>query len=113
MRHYGSESPFCLSPDGTASLQVVLTGPGMAYLNSRVTFRCMAPNVAPLVTFTLVKDGEVVVDEGTASLRNQSVAFSFRVVASTEGSYHCRATATAPAGGSGRSNSIHLSVVSE
>lgn len=85
----------------------------MAFLNSRVTFRCVAPDSAPPVTFELLKDGEVLVDEDTASLRNQSVAFPLRVVASAEGSYHCRATAAAPAGGAGRSNSIQLSVVSE
>lgn len=85
----------------------------MAFLSSRVTFRCLAPNAAPPVAFELVKDGEDVVDGGRASLRNQSVAFSLKVTASTEGSYHCTAAASAPAGDSGRSNSIQLSVVSE
>ncbi|XP_075895474.1 hemicentin-2 isoform X3 [Nelusetta ayraudi] len=97
--------------NGTASLQAVLTGPDMAFLRSRVTFRCVAPSAAPPVTFELVKDGEDVVDGGRVSLRNESVAFSLKVTASTEGSYHCTATASAPAGGSGRSNSIQLSVV--
>lgn len=91
----------------------MLTGPGMAFLSSRVIFRCMSPDSAPPVTFELVKDGEDVVDEGMSLLLNQSVAFSLKVAASTGGSYHCRATAAAPAGGSGRSNSIQLSVVSE
>lgn len=88
-----------------------MTGPGMAFLKSGVTFRCVAPDSAPPVTFELVKDGEEVVNEGTASLRNQSVAFSFQAVASTEGSYQCRANA--PAGDAGRSNSIQLCVISE
>lgn len=107
------QCPHSVSPDGTASLQAVLTGPGMAYLKSRVTFRCVAPNLMPPVTYELVKDG-VVVDEGPASLRNESVAFSIkRVVPSTGGSYHCRATTAAPEGGGGQSNSIQLSVVSK
>lgn len=85
----------------------------MAYINSRVTFRCAAPNSPPPVIFELIKDGDVMVDTGLASLRNQSVAFSVRVVASSEGSYHCRATAAPPPGGDVHSNSIQLSVVSE
>lgn len=85
----------------------------MAYLNWRVTFHCVAPNLTPPVTFELVKDG-VVVQEEFAALRNESVAFSLkRVVPSSEGSYHCRATAAAPAGGSRLSNSIRLSIVSK
>lgn len=82
----------------------------MAYLNTRVAFRCIAPDSSPPVTYWLVRGENDPVDTATDLEGDQPVPFFFKVTAETEGSYHCRATMGES---SGVSNSIKLSVVSE
>lgn len=87
----------------------MVTGPNKAFLGTRVTFYCTAPATSPPVTYELVRDGGVV-DTEIAFDENQTVPFRQKVSASTEGSYHCKATA---GGNTAVSNSIKLSVVSK
>ncbi|XP_054865755.1 carcinoembryonic antigen-related cell adhesion molecule 5-like isoform X2 [Amphiprion ocellaris] len=93
---------------GSIPLRPVLTGPDKAYLNSRVAFRCIAPDSPPPVTYELLKDSDVLVGRDIDPIGGQSVAFFLKVSAASDGSYHCRATA---GGNTGVSNSIQLSVV--
>lgn len=88
----------------------VLTGPDLAYIGSRVTFLCHAPDSSPPITYDLLKDGDVPVAVNVVYKGNQSVLFFLKVTATLEGSYHCRATA---GGRTGLSNSVQLSVASE
>lgn len=88
----------------------MLTGPDKAFLGTKVTFHCTAPATSPPVTYELVRDGGVVVGREIAFDTNQTVPFYQKVIASTEGSYHCKATA---GGNTTVSNSIKLSVVSK
>lgn len=87
----------------------MLTGPDKAFLGARVIFHCAAPATSPPVTYELVRDGDVVGTE-IAFDKNQTVPFRQKVSASTEGSYHCKATA---GGNTAVSNSIKLSVISK
>lgn len=89
----------------------MLTGPDMAYVGSRVTFWCRAPDSPPPITYRLLRDANVPVSAGTAYEGNQSVPFLLKVAASSDGSYHCEAETGG--GRAGVSNSIQLSVVSE
>uniref|UniRef100_UPI0037E8E71F Fc receptor-like protein 5 isoform X2 n=1 Tax=Semicossyphus pulcher TaxID=241346 RepID=UPI0037E8E71F len=93
---------------GSASLHPALTGPDLAYLSSRVTFRCLAPDSSPPVTYELIRDGGVLIATSTDDQDDQPAPFFLKVTAASEGSYHCRATA---GGSTGVSNSIQLSVV--
>ncbi|XP_044047332.1 brother of CDO isoform X2 [Siniperca chuatsi] len=93
---------------GSISLRPVLTGPDMAYLGLRVAFQCIAPDSSLPVTYELMGDGGVLVATGTSLRGDQPVSFSLKVAATSEGSYHCKATA---GGSTGVSNSIKLSVV--
>lgn len=88
----------------------VLTGPDMAYVGSRVTFWCGAPDSSPPITYQLLRDGNVPVGANAVYEGNQSVPFPLKVTATLEGSYHCKAST---GGRTGVSNSIQLSVVSE
>lgn len=88
----------------------MLTGPDMAYLNSRVAFRCIAPDSSLPVTYELMVDGDVLNATDTVRQGDQPASFFLNVAATSEGSYHCKATA---GGSTGVSNSIVLSVVSE
>ena len=100
----------CLSLDGSVSPCPVLTGPDMAYLNSRVAFRCIAPDSSPPVTYQLMRDGGIPIAIGTDLQGDQPALFFLKVAATSEGSYHCKATTE---GSTGVSNIITLSVVSE
>ncbi|XP_034543163.1 uncharacterized protein LOC117815513 [Notolabrus celidotus] len=93
---------------GSSSPRPVLTGPGLVYLNSRVTFNCFAQDSPPPVTYELLKDNGVPIATGTDYEGDQPAHFLFKVSAASEGSYHCRGTA---GGSTGVSNSIKLSVV--
>lgn len=95
---------------GSVSLCPVLTGPDIAYLGSKVAFRCVAPNFSLPVTYDLVRDGVVLIATDTAFEGDQPVPFFLKVTETLEGSYHCKATTE---GSTGVSNSIKLSVVSE
>ncbi len=88
----------------------MLTGPDMAYLNSRVAFRCSAPDSSPPVTYELKGDSGVLIAKDTVLQEDQPASFFLKVAASSEGSYYCKVTA---GGSTGVSNSIKLSVVSE
>lgn len=88
----------------------VLTGPDMAYVGSRVTFWCSAPDSSPPITYQLLRDGNVPVGADTVYEGNRSVPFLLKITATLEGSYHCEA---ATGGRTGVSNSIQLSVISE
>lgn len=99
----------CLFLGGSVSLHPVLTGPDMAYLGSRVAFRCIAPNASLPVTYELIGDGGVLMRTGTDQ-GDQHASFFLKVTASSEGSYHCKATI---GGSTGVSNIIKLTVVSE
>ncbi|XP_034468060.1 uncharacterized protein LOC117777241 isoform X3 [Hippoglossus hippoglossus] len=94
---------------GSVSPRPVLTGPHMAYLNSRVAFRCTAPDSSPPVTYQLMRDGGIPIATGIDLQGDQSAPFFLKVAATSEGSYHCKATTE---GGTGVSNIITLSVVS-
>ncbi|XP_060906408.1 Fc receptor-like protein 5 isoform X1 [Labrus mixtus] len=93
---------------GSASLHPVLTGPELAYLGSRVAFRCIASDSLPPVTYELLRDGGVLISTGTDDQGDTPALFPLKVNAASEGSYHCRATA---GGRTGVSKSIQLSVV--
>lgn len=99
-----------LSSGGSVSLRPVLTGPDMAYISSRVAFRCIVPDSSPPVTYELIGDGGVPIAKHTVPEEDQPAPFFLKVAATSEGSYHCKATA---GGNTGVSNSIKLSVVSE
>lgn len=88
----------------------MLTGPDMAYVGTRVAFRCIASNSSPPVTYELVRDGGVLIATDTDLEGDQPVPFFLKVTATLEGSYHCKATT---GGSTGVSNSIKLSIVSE
>ncbi|XP_040892317.1 brother of CDO isoform X2 [Toxotes jaculatrix] len=93
---------------GSISLRPVLTGPDMAYLGSRVAFRCIAPNSSLPVSYELMGDNGVLIATGTDLQGDQPASFFLKVTAMSEGSYHCKATTE---GGTGVSNIIKLSVV--
>ncbi|XP_042340419.1 uncharacterized protein LOC121941657 [Plectropomus leopardus] len=102
---------FFVKMSGSSSLGPVLTGPDRAYLGSRVAFRCFAPGSSLPVTYELVlelEDGGVVFDTAADLQEDQRASFFMRVAATSEGSYHCKATAGES---TGISNSIKLSVV--
>lgn len=99
-----------LSSGVSTSLRPLLTGPDMAYLGSRVTFWCTATDSSPPVTYELMGDGGVLIDTDIDFQGDQSARFVLKVTATSEGSYHCTATA---GGSTGVSNSIKLTVVSE
>lgn len=88
----------------------MLTGPDMAYVGSRVTFWCSAPDSSPPITYQLLRDGSIPAGAGVVDEGNQSMPFPLKATAALGGSYHCRA---ATGGRTGVSNSIQLSVVSE
>ncbi|KAM9362653.1 Fc receptor-like protein 5 [Symphorus nematophorus] len=90
------------------SLHPVLTGPEMAYISSRVAFRCVAPGSSPPVTYELMGDGGVLIDTKTGSEEDRHIAFPLKVTTTSEGSYQCKVTA---GGSTGVSNNIKLSVV--
>ncbi|XP_074540610.1 Fc receptor-like protein 5 isoform X2 [Halichoeres trimaculatus] len=92
---------------GSVSLHPVLTGPDLAYLRSRVAFRCFAPLSPSPVTYELLMDG-VPIASSVDVEGDQPAPFLFKVSAASEGSYHCEATA---GGSTGVSNNIKLSVV--
>ncbi|XP_030274378.1 uncharacterized protein LOC115580502 isoform X5 [Sparus aurata] len=93
---------------GSTSLRLLLTGPDMAYLGSRVTFWCTAIDSSPPVTYELIGDGGVLIGTDIDLEGDRGARFVLKVTATSEGSYHC----TAAAGGStGVSNSIKLTVV--
>ncbi|KAM7008932.1 Fc receptor-like protein 5 isoform 2-T3 [Tautogolabrus adspersus] len=93
---------------GSASLHTVLTGPELAYLGSRVTFRCLASDSPPPFTYELMRDGGVLISTGRDDYGDVPAFFPLKVNAASEGSYHCKAAA---GGRTGVSKSIHLSVV--
>lgn len=99
-----------LGTAGPVSVVPVLTGPDMAYLGSRVAFRCFVPNSPLPVTYELMRDGGVLIASGANLQGEQPASFFLKVVAASEGSYRCRATSE---GGSGLSSSLRLTVVSE
>ena len=88
----------------------MLTGPDKAYLGSRVVFRCIAPDSSLPVTYELMKDGGLLIATGTDLQGDQPAAFFLKVATTSEGSYHCEAKTGE---GTGISNRIRLSVVSE
>ncbi|XP_045904421.1 putative pregnancy-specific beta-1-glycoprotein 7 isoform X3 [Micropterus dolomieu] len=90
------------------SLRPVLTGPDMAYLGSRVAFRCIAPDSSPPNAYELMRDGGVRVATVTVLQGDQPALFFLKIAATSEGSYHCKATAGRT---TGVSNSIKLSVI--
>ncbi|XP_008278490.1 Fc receptor-like protein 5 isoform X2 [Stegastes partitus] len=94
---------------GIIALRPELTGPDKAYHNSKVAFRCIAPDSPPPVTYELLKDSTIVIAKDIDPIGDQSSSFFLKVSAASDGSYHCRATA---GGKTDVSNSIKLSVVS-
>ncbi|XP_071359843.1 Fc receptor-like protein 5 isoform X2 [Trachinotus anak] len=98
----------CFKTSGSVSLLPVLSGPDMAYLGSRVAFRCIAPDSSPPVTYKLIKDGGVPITTAIDFEGDQHVPLFLKVAATSEGSYHCNATTRE---NTGISNIIKLSVV--
>lgn len=92
------------------SLRPVLNGPDLAYLGSRVVFRCIASDIVPPVTYELIKDGGEMISTYVDNVGNQHAPYFLKVSATSEGSYHCNATSGEE---TGVSNIIKLSVVSE
>lgn len=82
----------------------------MAYLSSRVAFRCIVSDSSPPITYELMGDGGVPIATGTDLQGDQPASFFLKVAATSEGSYRCKATTE---GSTGVSNIIKLSVVSE
>ncbi|XP_029914235.1 Fc receptor-like protein 5 isoform X2 [Myripristis murdjan] len=97
-----------LETGGSVSPRPVLTGPDMAYVGSKVAFQCRAPGFPPPVTFVLMKDDNVPINTGTDHQGDQPVTLSFKVAATSEGSYHCKASTGRS---SGVSNSVRLLAV--
>ncbi|XP_054460459.1 brother of CDO isoform X2 [Anoplopoma fimbria] len=98
---------FFIRISGSISLRLVMTGPDMAYLGSRVAFRCFAPDSSLPVTYELMRGGIPI--NTVADLQGDQVAsFNLKVAAMSEGSYHCKATTQ---GSTGVSSSIKLTVV--
>ncbi|XP_035494336.1 putative pregnancy-specific beta-1-glycoprotein 7 isoform X2 [Scophthalmus maximus] len=93
---------------GSIDLHPVLTGPHMAYLSSRVAFRCIVSDSSPPITYELMGDGGVPIATGTDLQGDQPASFFLKVAATSEGSYRCKATTE---GSTGVSNIIKLSVV--
>ncbi|XP_028262122.1 Fc receptor-like protein 5 isoform X2 [Parambassis ranga] len=91
----------------SSSLHPELSGPDMAYVGTRVVYRCKAPNSSPPVIYELMKDGDLF-NAHTDHEGDQPPSFSQKVIASSDGSYHCKVTA---GGSTAVSNSIKLSVV--
>lgn len=94
--------------DGSPSLHPTLSGPTMAYLRSRVAFRCVAPDAPPPVTYELVKDQNFPISSGTDLQGDQPASFYLKVTMTSGGLYHCRARTDEA---EGVSNSIRLTVV--
>lgn len=82
----------------------------MAYLGSRVRFRCIVPNSLLPVTYELLWDNGVLIATRTDLQADQAASFFLKVAATSGGSYHCKGTTE---GSTGVSNSIKLTVVSE
>uniref|UniRef100_A0AAQ4R7H5 Ig-like domain-containing protein n=1 Tax=Gasterosteus aculeatus aculeatus TaxID=481459 RepID=A0AAQ4R7H5_GASAC len=93
---------------GSMSLQPVLSGPDAAFLSSRVTFRCIRPDSSLPVTYELIRDGSALIAVVADLPGDQKALFHLKVTATSEGSYHCKATTPES---TGVSNSIRLSVV--
>ncbi|KAK7930243.1 hypothetical protein WMY93_006638 [Mugilogobius chulae] len=93
---------------GSESIRPVLSGPNMAYLSSRVAFRCVAPGAPPPVTYELVKDQSIIIDRGTDLQGDQPASFSLKTAMTSGGSYHCKARSDDR---EGVSNSIRLTVL--
>ncbi|XP_072318958.1 Fc receptor-like protein 5 isoform X2 [Eucyclogobius newberryi] len=94
--------------NGSESLRPVLSGPTMAYLSSRVAFRCVALGAPPPVTYDLLKDQSTLINSGTDLQGDQPASFFLRVAMTSGGSYHCRARIHDR---EGVSNSVRLTVV--
>ncbi|KAM4584065.1 Fc receptor-like protein 5 isoform 1-T1 [Odontesthes bonariensis] len=92
----------------SSSFQPLLTGPDMAYLNTRVTFRCFAPSSSPPVTYELMRNGSFLIGTHVDHEGDQTAIFRTKVTAASDGSYQCKSAA---GGSTGVSNSIKLSVV--
>uniref|UniRef100_A0A674NT20 Ig-like domain-containing protein n=1 Tax=Takifugu rubripes TaxID=31033 RepID=A0A674NT20_TAKRU len=73
----------------------VLTGPDLAYIGSRVTFRCHWPDSSPPILYELMMDG-IPVGMDSVYEGNQSVPFVLKVTAKSEGSYLCKAAIIFP-----------------
>lgn len=99
---------FFIRISGSTSLHLVLTGPDEAYLGSRVAFRCVAPESSLPVTYELIRDSSVLITTVADLQGDQPASLYLKVAASSEGSYHCKATTRRS---TGVSNSITLTVV--
>ena len=82
----------------------------MAYVGSRVAFRCFTPNSSLPVTYELMGAGGIPIAIVPDLQGDLPAPFFLKVTETSEGSYHCTATAE---GSTGVSNSIKLTVVSE
>ncbi|KAA8595164.1 hypothetical protein FQN60_012299 [Etheostoma spectabile] len=80
----------------------------MAYLSSRVVFWCIAPDSSLPVTYELMWDAGVLIGTVADLQGDQPASFKLKVTASSEGSYHCKATTGRS---TGVSDSIKLRVV--
>lgn len=94
----------------SVSIHPLLTGPDMAYLGSRVAFRCIVPNSSLPVTYELMQDSGVLIATRTDHQADQPASFFLKVTATSGGTYYCEATTE---GSTRMSNSIKLTVVSE
>ncbi|XP_061625835.1 uncharacterized protein LOC133476454 [Phyllopteryx taeniolatus] len=92
---------------GSIASHLLLNGPDMAYLGSRVVMQCIAPDFSPPVTYELRRDG-LLISVRTHLQDNQSASFLLKVTVRSEGSYRCEAKTE---GRTRLSNSIRLSVV--
>ncbi|KAF7656016.1 hypothetical protein LDENG_00047360 [Lucifuga dentata] len=80
-----------LKINGSVSLHPELTGPDMAYLGSKVAFRCISPESSPPINYLLMKDSDQLIDRTTYIQANKPATFLLKVTMKSEGSYYCKA----------------------
>ncbi|XP_078800112.1 Fc receptor-like protein 5 isoform X2 [Oryzias latipes] len=86
----------------------LLSGPDMAFLNSKVLFRCFAISSSAPVMYQLLRNGSSLINTRVDLKGNQTAQFALKVTAASGGSYRCVVTA----GGRARvSNEIRLTTV--
>ncbi|XP_030627588.1 Fc receptor-like protein 5 isoform X2 [Chanos chanos] len=92
---------------GGSAHRPILSGPNLAYVNTKVEFQCEMPGLSIPVSFKLFRNNEDLVATRN-STKGRSASFQLQVKEGLEGRYYCRVTA---GGQTGISNMVHLQVV--
>ncbi|XP_076001818.1 LOW QUALITY PROTEIN: uncharacterized protein LOC142994829 [Genypterus blacodes] len=82
---------FVIKINGSVSPRPLLTGPDMAFLGSKVVFKCISPWSSPPIYYQLMRDSDQLVATYTDFQGNQPAVFSFKTTLTSEGSYYCKA----------------------